>query len=100
MSSGDVDNSVTSDNETLKEDISNNSNNTSTSAITVTKTVSFPIPPSQCHCELSERLERDRLLIKEATTGYTENGQEIGSFVTYVIEFGVIDEGGSFKVLN
>ena len=58
---------------------------------TTTEPPTYPVPPTPCNCEMSERLKRDRLVIKEATTGYTLNGgQEIGTFVTYVIEFGVL----------
>ena len=59
---------------------------------------SYPIPPMPCHCEISELLKTERLVIKEATTGYTSNS-ESGSFVTYVIELGVNDLH-SFFVLN
>lgn len=62
---------------------------TSTSEHTETTTIhSYPIPPMPCHCEISELLKTERLVIKEATTGYTSNS-ESGSFVTYVIELGV-----------
>ena len=46
-----------------------------------------------CKCEMHEKLlKKDKeLVIKEATTGYfdPQTGQEMGNFVTYVIEFGV-----------
>lgn len=46
-----------------------------------------------CKCPIYERLKmEEELRIKEATTGYldAQTGQEIGNFVTYVIEIGVI----------
>ena len=46
-----------------------------------------------CKCEMHEKLlkQDNELVIKEATTGYfdPQTGQEMGNFVTYVIEFGV-----------
>lgn len=50
-----------------------------------------------CNCLIYEKLRCDEtcassLVINEATTGYLDvaTGQSTGSFVTYVIEFGVI----------
>lgn len=60
--------------------------------VTVTKAPGYPIPPLQCHCDLAGKLETVQLVVKEATTGYTENSQESGNFVTYVIEFGVQEQ--------
>ena len=44
-----------------------------------------------CRCKIYEKLLKEDIVIKEATTGYLEpsTGQESGNFVTYVIEFGV-----------
>lgn len=52
-----------------------------------------PMFVEACHCGIYEKLMKDDLLIKEATTGYLdpETGLESGNFVTYVIEFGVIN---------
>lgn len=47
-----------------------------------------------CKCEIHETLAGEPLLIKEATTGYSD--QENGNFVTYVIEFGVRHEMALF----
>ena len=50
-----------------------------------------------CKCEVYEKLELELekvgMVIKEATTGYFEPStlQDTGNFVTYVIEFGVIN---------
>lgn len=90
MTSGEVDNSVVPE-AISREDSSSSAAAAAAAAVTVIKAPAYPIPPSRCHCELSDKLEeKDPLVIKEATTGYTENGQESsGNFVTYVIEFGV-----------
>ena len=86
MTNDEVDSSVKSDSIEEKVD----SNETITLLATTMQSTSYPVPPSPFHCGTSERLGQDRLIIKEATTGYITNGQESGSFVTYVIEIGVI----------
>lgn len=67
----------------------------STLTTTTTNNNSAPLTqhsnPSSCHCEVYEKLMKESLVIKEATTGYLDpiTGQESGNFVTYVIELGV-----------
>lgn len=83
---------TTSSNETKSTETTSTSEHIETATIH-----SYPIPPIPCHCEISELLKTERLVIKEATTGYTSNS-ESGSFVTYVIELGV--HNLHFFVLN
>lgn len=63
---------------------------TSNAFSTSTPISSFVDP---CKCEVYEKLEleKDGVVIKEATTGYFEPStlQDTGNFVTYVIELGV-----------
>lgn len=81
--------------------IATETTSTSISTSTSSSLESFPIPPCPCNCEILKALQQNRLIIKEATTGYTtSDGQDTGNFVTYVIEFGVKRETKDIYLIN